>query len=134
MDVSRLKEASSRLKALIENGSAEAIASQLQELDSAIEAISRYPQTYLHPEYLPIPDHWKVWPDNLGYAEPPYVRTDYFVIFRESPGGKYFAKMPSGPTGTYILDKMGRKRFWRHAASAIYRVDNDYPPMSRSWE
>jgi hypothetical protein len=128
MNVDRLKAVHDRLTALIkEGGDPAAISAQLVELGSAIDELEKRPQRYIPVEMLTLSPYWKQWPETLGYAENPWVRTDYITVVLEVGKSWYAAKLPGGSQGTYLMDRRDqRRRTWKHAQTAMACIDRDY--------
>jgi hypothetical protein len=135
MNVDRLQDVQGRLTVLFrEGGDPAAIEAQLSELAAAIDELKKRPQKYIPIDIMQIPPHWKQWPDLLGYADRPYVRTDFTTIFKEQGKKRFYAKVPGGSAGTYLTDSRGRRRTWKHAVTAMHYIDRDFPSSdNRTW-
>ncbi len=125
MNVNRIKEAyNSLLTLLSEGGREQAIRSVLIEIGNAIRELEGRPQTYLHSETISLPSHWKSYHETLGYAEPPYFRTDGLTVCKYPDKNAYYAKYGNG---MFVLDSKNRKKHWKYSLTAIAYLDKDIP-------
>lgn len=124
MNLNKVKESFAAVLRLLPKNADPAFMNQVISLGEAILEADSMPKQYVNTNAIQIPNHWSVWPENLGYYENPYVRTDGVVLFKLSKKSPYYAKYANGQ---FMLDTKQRKKFWKYAITAMVYIDRDNP-------
>jgi hypothetical protein len=123
-DVRILKEIHERILTLATRHGDMALNSQILQLGAEISRLEKEQSRYV-PTNLDLPSNWTRDVECRGFASFPYVRTDGFKLVQAGSPDAYYTALT--PEGSFVTDSRGRKKSWKHLASAAHILNTDYP-------
>lgn len=123
MQTKRLREIHGRLVELLHGVDSAAVHSQLRELDAEIKRLKLIPETHVDMAIVGTQYRWQNT-QTLAYKEL-WVREDGAKVYRiGSMGSVYYGFLA---TGDHVKKTDNRRRYWKHAKTAMAYIDRDHP-------